>query len=140
MVNFQEYYKGYDLTKVPKEHQDNTYKLLIQISILLTRFGELRGINSGYRSMEHHLAIYAQKNADRAKQGLSPLVIPMASKHLIGAAVDLEDRDGKFKAWVLKNIGVLEELGIYCERFSDCPTWLHVQILSPKSGNRIFIP
>lgn len=45
-------------------------------------------ITSGFRSWAHHLTVYAELNAERKKQGLSPLSIPTASLHLKGLAAD----------------------------------------------------
>ena len=46
-------------------------------------------VTSGGRSWAHHLAIYSQLNAQRAKKGLAPLKIPTGSWHLKFLAVDI---------------------------------------------------
>lgn len=46
-------------------------------------------VTSGGRSWKHHLAVYAELNAQRAKKGLDPLPIPKASWHLKFLAVDI---------------------------------------------------
>ncbi len=62
------------------------------------------------------------------------------SKHLIGAAVDISDPSGSLKAWILRNLSLVEEVGLWFEDFSATPTWVHAQIVPPKSGRRFFSP
>lgn len=68
----------------------------------------------------------------------------MGSSHLYGAAVDISDRDGKLKAWILKNPEVLTYNGLWMEdpayTTSKNGSWVHLQIYSTPSGRRIFIP
>jgi len=45
-------------------------------------------ITSGWRSLAHHKAIYAEINAKRAKLKQAPLPVPLKSWHLSGLAVD----------------------------------------------------
>lgn len=66
--------------------------------------------------------------------------IPMGSSHLTGKAADIEDADGKLKAWILKNENKLAELGLYMEHPDYCNGWAHLQSVPPKSGKRFFIP
>ena len=60
--------------------------------------------------------------------------------HLFGKAVDFADGNGELKKWVLNNMKVMEDAGLYMEDFSATKTWLHVQIVPPKSGKRFFKP
>ena len=62
------------------------------------------------------------------------------SNHLIGAAADISDPDGSLKAWVGDNLPLMETIGLWFEAFESTPTWCHMQIYPPKSGNRIFVP
>jgi hypothetical protein len=64
----------------------------------------------------------------------------MKSNHLFGRAVDFADGDGKLKKWILANIKLMEEIGLYMEDFAATKTWVHFQINPPKSGNRFFKP
>lgn len=91
---------------------------------LLERFGHYRKVSSGYRTPEANAAAGGAK----------------LSNHMTCAAVDLEDRDGKLKTWCTANLHVLEELGLWMEHPDSTPTWVHVQCLAPKSGNRVFRP
>lgn len=64
----------------------------------------------------------------------------MGSSHLYGAAVDIADKDGKLKAWILKNPTVLTYNGLWMEDPAYTKGWVHLSIYMPKSGRRIFIP
>jgi hypothetical protein len=84
--------------------------------------------------MAEHLEIYRKKGiTDQSK-------IPMKSRHLIGAAIDIYDPNKILQSWVLSNVKVLEEVGLWCEDFSATPNWVHFQILPPASGKRFFKP
>lgn len=91
---------------------------------LLRHYGSYRRVNSGYRDPE----------ANR-KAGGSP-----RSKHLTCQAIDLEDRDGSLAKWCLKNLKLLELIGLWMEHPDVTPTWIHLQIVAPGSGNRVFWP
>lgn len=87
--------------------------------------------------MADHLRIYAQKGiTDQSK-------IPMKSKHLFGFAADmvpLAESIEKFHAWILDNVDLMIEIGLWFERFENTPTWLHAQSVPPASGVRFFKP
>lgn len=67
------------------------------------------------------------------------------SKHLLGQACDISDPDGSLMKWVLANLQMMKDLGLYFEHF--CWThpegsgwWVHFQVVPPGSGKRIFVP
>ena len=62
------------------------------------------------------------------------------SNHRIGLAVDLLDTHRALGTWAVNNLDALEELGLWMEDPRWCPTWLHVQCVSPASGHRVYIP
>lgn len=134
MIAFNELIKGNSIADIPIEHQHNLEELLKRINQIRTAYNIPMTVTSGYRSLQHHLEIYSRKGiTDRSK-------IPMQSRHLYGQAVDIADADGKLKAWVLQNVNLLEDIGLWCEDFNATPTWCHFQIVSPKSGKRFFLP
>lgn len=134
MITFNELIKGNSIADIPIAHQHNLEELLKKINVIRAAYGKPMTVTSGYRSMQDHLRIYSTKGiTDKSK-------IPMQSKHLYGQAVDISDADGKLKEWVKVNVAKLEEAGLYCEDFAYTKTWLHFQILPPKSGKRFFIP
>lgn len=61
-----------------------------------------------------------------------------ASKHLIGAAADIADSDGKVHAFLQSNPELVEKIGLWMENRQG--PWQHVQIMPPKSGKRWFNP
>ena len=62
------------------------------------------------------------------------------SKHLIGAAIDIYDPDGKIKSILLSHPEILVACELWCEHFDSTPDWWHAQIIPPHSGNRWFYP
>jgi hypothetical protein len=43
-------------------------------------------------------------------------------------------------SWILQNIDIVKNLGIYIEDFRWTPTWVHLQIKAPNSKKTIYIP
>lgn len=64
------------------------------------------------------------------------------SNHILGLAVDLKDVNHAIFNAILKpeNLEKAQELGIYFEDPRATKTWIHMQIVPPKSGKRIFKP
>lgn len=123
--------------KTPDEHKLNLLKLLGKLNLFREAYGKPLQVTSGYRTLEHHLEIY------RLKGITDPKKIPMQSNHLKGLAADLvpvEDDIEHLQRWVLNNIPLMTEIGLWFERFDYSPEWLHAQIVAPKSGNRFFLP
>lgn len=116
-----------------KEIQDNLNILLDKVNKVRTAYAKPMIVTSGLRTKQHHLEIYARK-------GIFPPKVPMKSNHLFGRAIDFADGDGKLKKWILENIKLIEEIGLYMEDFTATKTWVHFQINPPKSGKRFFKP
>lgn len=116
------------------EIQKNLYALLSTLNSIRSSYGVPMTITSGFRAMEDHLRIYRDKGIT------DPAKIPMKSKHLYGQAADIADADGKFWSWCQSNLDMMEKLGVYFEDRKSTPTWVHIQIVAPASGKRIFIP
>lgn len=123
---------------MPKEHQDNLEVLLERINKVRYAWGRPMIVTSGYRSMKDQIRIYkalaVQRNVpyDESK-------VPMGSKHLSCAAVDISDKDGKLYEWVQANEKLMEEIGLWMEAKDD-QARVHFQIFPPRSGNRFFNP
>lgn len=120
--------------------QANLRILLAKLNVIRAAYAKPMTVTSGLRSMKHHKQVYADINATRKKQGLPELVVPMGSKHLIGAAADIYDPKGELQQWCLKNVKLLEEQGLYCEDFAHTRNWVHFQHIPPRSLNRFFNP
>lgn len=122
-ISVTEYLMGRSkLEDLDEKQQTNMRNLLDTINGLLAEFGSKRKVNSGYR-----------RPVDNAACGGSP-----RSAHLTCEAVDLEDKDGKLKAFCTSE--VLEKWDLYMEHPSKSPSWCHLQTRPVRSGNRIFYP
>lgn len=137
MISINEILKNTNFDSLPKEHRDNITVLLERINSIRSAWSKPMLVTSGYRSMEDHIRIYKELAAQR-KQIFDQSKIPMASKHLIGAAVDISDPDGKLFDWTKSNTKLLESVGLWCEEKDD-QARVHYQIFPPKSGKRFFI-
>lgn len=63
------------------------------------------------------------------------------SKHLTCQAVDLLDlKPFPLMHAILENLIAAEVHGVYFEDFSYTPSWVHIQVVPPKSGRRVFVP
>jgi hypothetical protein len=112
------------------EQQQNLPILLERMNRVRTLYAKPMLITSGVRSVED------QTRIDGAA-GRKPRV---GSMHLRAAACDVWDRDRHLWGWVMDNLKLMEEIGLWLEDKSKTPTWVHFQIYPPKSGNRIFLP
>lgn len=63
-----------------------------------------------------------------------------SSKHCTGEAIDLADPNGKIRQYVLDNLDKAQKIGLFFEHMAWTPTWVHMQIVPPKSGHRIYVP
>jgi len=134
MIKINSLIKNARIKDIPKDTLANLEKLIEKLNIIEAAYGKTLVITSGYRTKEDQIRVYAQKGiTDMSK-------IPMGSKHISGQAVDISDPNGEFKAWIMENISLFEELGIYMEAFEYTKNWVHMQIIAPKSGSRFFKP
>jgi hypothetical protein len=134
MISLEELLDGADFKELPDNIQFNLETLLNRINIIRQSWGRPMTVTSGLRTLKHHLEIYAAKGiTDKSK-------IPMKSKHLVGAAVDISDPKKLLQTWCLQNVDKLETAKLWCESFSGTPNWVHFQIFPPNSGKRFFNP
>lgn len=133
MIQFSEIVSG----PISAEHQKNVIILLEKINKLREAYGKPLKVTSGYRSLQKHLAIYKAKGiTDQSK-------IPMQSNHLKGLAVDVvpvEDSIQHLQEWIMANESLMSDIGLWFEDFSATKTWVHAQVVAPKSGKRFFMP
>lgn len=115
--------------EAPEEYTDSVSQNLDRLVVAINKIQEVYGkqftINSGWRTSSVNKSI--------------PNAAPK-SKHMEGLAVDISDREGEVMKWTLENLQLMKDVGVYMEDWRWTPTWTHYQIISPKSGNRIFIP
>ena len=106
--------------------QERNFNLLFdRLNLLRSKYGHPMIITSGVRSLE-----------DQAR--INPSA--MGSAHVKAAAADIADPDRRLGDWLIDNIGFCEQTGLWMEDLRFTPRWIHIQIIPPKSGNRIFIP
>lgn len=119
------------------EQQGNLGSLVPKVNELIDLYGKPLIMTSGFRSKKDQIRIYKAKGiTDESK-------IPMQSKHLYAAAIDLFDDSGKLKKFILDN-DILNKLDLWSEDFNSTKNWVHIQCLpygSYKSGkSRLFVP
>lgn len=122
------------LSELDIEIQNNLNDLLTKINLVRTSWGKPMTVTSGFRTMKHHLEIYAAKGITDINK------IPMKSNHLYGRAVDISDSARVLQKWCFADEPLLISIGLWMEDFSKTPTWCHFQINPPQSGKRWFMP
>ena len=132
MIIMQELLGDYKLEDQTDEIQKNLAILLPHVNIIRAAWGKPMIVTSGLRTLADHLRIYAAKGIT------DPAKIPMKSRHLIGAAVDVSDPKLELTAWLKANPQHLELAELWCEEGNK--NWTHFQIVPPASGNRWFLP
>jgi hypothetical protein len=129
MITMKEILMGRQEESDLTEEQARNAKILLErINAIRTAYGKPLKVNDGIRRPQ-----------DTPKNGAK------ASKHLIGAAIDIDDDDaGTFWSWVWKNRQLLKTVGLWmehpCWTHSAGGTWCHFQIIPPTSGHRFFVP
>lgn len=128
MITINEILKGRaKLADLEPEVQDNIKTLHERINVIRKAYGKPMIVNSGLRRPQDQ-----PKNA------------AIKSNHLIGAAIDIDDDEkGTLWNWVKDNLKLLQEVGLWIEdpRWTHGNgSWLHFQVVPPKSGKRIYIP
>jgi hypothetical protein len=99
------------------------------------------------------IAIYQKQTGDtrarKVSSGWRPAAVnavtPGAarkSSHMLGRAIDIADASKAMKVWLMTDIGqkALVECELWMEHPDATPTWVHVQIVPPGSGRRVFRP
>ena len=128
MISRDDYFAGRD-KQYPddwtQEIEDQAAVTVKRANQLLTAFGEERGVNSGWRPPE----------VNATTPGAAPF-----SRHMTGQAIDIHDPEGDLDQWCLDHPDVLTSIGLWQEQPASTKGWTHVQVIPPKSGNRVFWP
>lgn len=125
MITRKEYLMGRDEEyPLSPTQMLNMCDLLAAINYLRAKWEKPMRVNSGYRPGRFNTAA-----------GGAP-----KSPHLMCAAIDIADPDGTLAAWLYASDDLLEHVGLYMENPDYTPGWVHLQIIRPASGNRVFIP
>lgn len=128
MITKQELLQGRDIShasEYSQEISDNLDQLLEVLNKVRAEYGKPIIVNSGWRPP----SINSQTPGAATN-----------SAHCLGLAVDFKDDDGSIMKWVLNNLQLMKDLGIYLEDFRWTNTWTHMGLVVPKSKNRIFVP
>jgi hypothetical protein len=136
MITKQEYFsrnkKPIASSEILAEHVINSEVLINKINQLWVTYEKQNGnrpliVSSGYRTKAINASIKGS-----AKR----------SNHMLGKAVDIQDRQQTLQRWLKTPVGLkaLEDADLYCEDFSYTKTWVHFQTTRPASGMRFYIP
>lgn len=104
--------------------QSNLETLVNRLNAFFAGYSKPIKVSSGYRPPEVNKAT---ANASAT------------SWHLQCAAVDLHCTNEVWQ-YCIENLELAKQTGLWFEDKRWTPTWTHVQIYPPKSGNRIFVP
>lgn len=128
MISKDELLKGRDQqypNDYTQEISDNLDKLLIVMNQIRSAWGKPMTVDSGWRP----------PSINASTPGAAT-----HSKHMLGLAVDIADADGSLWSWVLENLELMQQLGIFFEDRRWTPNWVHFGLGAPASGKRIFVP
>lgn len=138
MITLPELLRGVDYRTLSSEQRENVDTLLARINVIRTAWAKPMTVTSGFRSKNDHLRIYKEIAVKRGVV-FDASKIPWRSAHLMAAAVDIADPDGKLYDWCVANEALLVKTGLWCEVKDDQPR-VHFQIWAPASGKRFFHP
>ena len=125
MITIKELLKNINIDSIPIAHQHNLSDLLAKINVIRKAYGKPMTVTSGYRSMQDQLRINPKAPN---------------SKHLSGQACDIADSNGELREWVLLNLQLCKDVGLWLEDPRYTKGWIHFSTVPPKSNKRIFIP
>ena len=112
----------YKPSEIPAELKSNFDKTTTKLSNLEDDYNYNLLCTSFYRSMLHHLRVYAAKGI------IDPALIPLKSKHLVCLAGDLVPEHKPIKHFHdFLTEAKLEEHGLWMEHPLDTPKWGHLQ-------------
>lgn len=107
--------KKYQEEELPPDVSENLEKVIIILNKFQGMYGMVLNFTCSYRDEEHNTMIRGAKNSDHCK----------------GFAVDISDLDRGIAAFCMKNLEILENLGIWLEHPAFTKNWVHFTI-NPK--------
>ena len=128
MISKDELLQGRDETfkdEYTQQISDNLDDLLEAMNKVRAAYGKPMKVTSGWRPASINGMV----------KGAAP-----KSNHMVGLACDIFDGNGDLMRWVLNNLKMMSDLGLYLEDFRWTPNWVHFQCVPPKSRKRIFVP
>lgn len=125
MVTYKEILMGrIEFIDLPPKQQINLIELITRVNLVRGYYGKALIVSSGYRRISDNL------RAGGANR----------SAHMSCEAVDFYDPNGEFAEWCLKNLALLEKIGLYLENPKVTVGWVHLQTRRPSSGKIVFDP
>lgn len=134
MITLEKYWMG----------RDKTHAADLTDQIRSNANATIRTVNQALKMFEDETGLIC----DKCASGWRPPSINDAtanaaknSKHETALAMDVRDVAGRaFAGWCLCNLKKLEAIGLWMEDPRWTPTWVHLQIVPPGSGRRVYIP
>ena len=111
---------GHTPDSVPESVRNNLIDLIARINLI--GYPKPAICTSGYRSPEYNKAIGGAKK----------------SAHCLGRAIDISDKDGEIKKFIMEQDRLLEKLGLRMESPISAPTWVHIDSM-PVKHSRVFV-
>ncbi len=106
------------------ELEKNLQLLLACLNQFRTLYGIPMNVSSGYRPGHYNSDVGGAKH----------------SNHVTCQACDFRDVDGELAFFCANRMDILEKCGLYLEMPSRTKGWVHLQIVCPSSGHRVFVP
>lgn len=139
MISLHDYYMGRDVEYrllLTPELRDNAVTTVHKANLLLAA-----AVNAGvYVNVDHITGALVSSGWRPPAINAKTQGAARASKHMTCQAIDINDDEGELDEWCLKNQDKLIEIGLWLEHPSATKGWCHLQVVPPKSGNRVFYP
>lgn len=141
MITLDDYFMGRDkryLADLTEDVVDNAHELLGRVNLLLSwayRDGVQPALDAA--TLGHVASGWRPKAVNDATSHAA-----LKSRHITGEAIDLRDDPAtrRLARWCLAHLDDLHEIGLWMEDPQWTPTWVHLQIVPPGSGRRVYVP
>lgn len=107
------------------KQEANLQQLLKALNLFRQMYGKPMTVTSGYRPAAINATV-----ANAAKK----------SNHQMCLACDFADSNKELAKYCMDNLYILEQCGLFLEHPDYTKNWVHLQVVPPKSGKRVFIP
>lgn len=125
MILLEDYLMNRDLAyPLTEEMQKNSEDIVNKLNQLQAHWVDEFFITSGYRPAEINETIKGAKTGDA---------------HETCRGVDLRDWNKMLSEFLIDNLEILEETGLWMESPDSSKDHVHLQTYPPKSGHRVFI-
>lgn len=134
MLDLESYWMGRDSKyrlEWTEEVQDNGAETVMRINRLV----DMYVADTGNARMETWASGWRPEGINSKTSNAAK-----TSRHITAQAGDVRDPVRLFAGWCNRRLEELELCGLWMEDSRWCPSWVHLQIVPPKSGNRIYIP